>query len=235
MKENSPIKIPGASDKAEEKRLSHSWEAKLDQALLAAVESPVFQGMESLADILWTHGILDRIMPQDPQVRGARKTLRKTLFQEEDLSQLYRRIFYSAHATRYAFEQGHSCGPSSSYVEGAVLGIQHLMRHQAYAKMYREKGRLPQVQAMDLIMERANSEYAKVCGSEKELRTLRVGQKGTINGIRVCIERFCGDGSLWLKAEKTEEIAPLIDLMEENEGLTGFPSELFIPDEETQG
>jgi len=159
----------------------------------------------SLIDVLWNSGILDRIAPVNPEEKESRIKLGKKIWRgDRDDPELYWRILYAAAAAKEAIERGWSVvSGSGGYIIGFFQGANEVIFSERNKDFFPETNDKmlhanPYLILTESIIERARVELEKR-GIKPHQKFPRYGARGKWKGVDVKIDRFSDDGLVWLK------------------------------------
>lgn len=169
------------------KEKAHAWQARYDEALDRVLGTPA-STREDFLDVIWNHGILNRIAPTDPEERTAREELRSDLWKgtRED-QELYLRLMYSAGSQEEAIRRNLSAA-GGGLTGGVSWALGALMRRSDRTLWDRFMGNDPNgLILIASVKERAAKELRARGGVPHE-PIIPWGAEGNYKGIPVVIE-----------------------------------------------
>ena len=189
-----------------QKEKAGAWRKRYDDALDAVVhnEQATF---EELLDVIWNEGILGRIAPVNSEEKNARIQLKKSVWEgSRDDVELYWRILYSAGYITEPAIMHHSVLPHGYAIDALSRArIAALMNAEQTKHFFpKENQKDPFVFLAGKIMDRAREEIS-TRGGEPHEKLIPWGSKGVWKGVSAEVERYTGDGLLWLKGKTTQD------------------------------
>jgi hypothetical protein len=187
---------------------------------------------EELMDILWEHGVLNRIAPLDPDEKQARMKLGKTVWKEDrEDPELYWRLLYSAHAVQENQKTGVTTIASGyEYTSGAFQGYHQAMFDEKKGnKIFTGEDKKEGTKILiDELMKRARGELIKR-GVTPHENMISLGVTGEWQGVPVTVDRFTHDGLVHFRADDAEGHAALYKHLDE--GKAGASPSRIDPDD----
>lgn len=194
-----------------QKTLAESWLEEYDRDLKSAIENPEAD-FDQIMAVVWEKGILNRLCPKNQEVKVARKSLGKKVYdgQRED-SDLYWRLLASAENVEYAAKNNLTLasGDLSPIFDAFVAMNSPAIKPRFFQKDEEGKELDKIIQA---IREKAIAKLSDL--EKKQVPTLPAyGKKIHVAGIDVKV-RYLPDGQIALEAfspQDHEKIGQMTD------------------------
>lgn len=185
---------------------------------------------EEFINILWEKGIMGRIAPEDDSRKQARQDLRKTVWPgDKNDPILYLHILYSAAAAKEAIQRSWSIiTTGKGYADGIFNGSRNMLFSDNGAKVFPElknSKKNGDVVILDELIARAKKEIENHGGVAPK-KILSYDEQGEWQGISVTVDRFGGDGRVYLQLNNGKDM----DAFLKANGPQGVMPELINPD-----
>lgn len=214
----SSLERPSQQPNEELKEKAEAWLTRYDKRMDQFLEQSD-PSKEELMDILWEHGVLDRIAPVDPDEKQAREKLGKTVWKgDREDPELYWQLLYSAAAVEDNVKKGRTITASGSgYVSGAFQGYhQAMFDEEKGAKIFTDEERKAGTEILIKdLMDRAKKELTKR-GITQHEKMIPLGGKGEWHEIPVTVNGYTEKGLIQLRADSMEGHAALYEYLDES-------------------
>lgn len=194
------------------KALSQAWEGRMNDKLARLLSQGNIQ-LNQFFEVLWSDGVMGRLVPDDPEEMAAREELDKPVWAKgKEDPELYWRTMYAAEKVRNAMKHGYSVvADSSNCIYPAFNALLHRVYGDSQGKLRKlfpglatqDEGN-PSAWLLDKLEERSRQELRRL-GAEADRPILPVGAVGAFHGFRVSVDAYADDGRLWLKGETKKD------------------------------
>lgn len=211
------------------------WEVDFDNRLEDAINDPN-STINDLVEIAFIFGILNRIAPEDLEIKKIRMLKRSQVWEgERSDPSLYYRIIYGLEYTILAINNNWSTS-FHGYVVAAGTAIMRAIVNRQMEKLFPnlrpEQTDQAIMEFIKLMEQRAMEELEKY-GYQAPSQLFQIGSKGKFKGIPVKIDAVGLDGGLILKPDNYHDHCALHELTGRR-GNQACPYEMhqgaFIPD-----
>ena len=197
--------------------------------------------MDDFFEILWTDGVIGRLVPDDRgEETAARVALGKAVWLPgKDDPELYRRILYANEKIKTGIERHYTiAGGSQNFVAPAQTGLARTFYEQE--KMHKlfpshgiNEAVNPTLWLLDKLAERSRQELRRL-HADADRPLIPLGATGIFHGFQVTVEAYSDDGGIWFKGKTGEDHMGLYQWLKDG-GVSPSevdPKDFHLPEEE---
>lgn len=182
------------SQRAALKELSHAWEPRY-QAELEKIFSSEHIDLDTLVDVMWEKGILERISPINESEKQARVALGRPVWEGgRNDPELYWKLMYAAGYTLEAMKRSYS--GLDQYVGPATTNVMRAAYQARNTEVINDPNKL--VEIVERILVKAKQKISEL-GDTPHEKPIPWGAKGTYKGLEVTVDMYSSDGTVTLK------------------------------------